>query len=342
MAFKPWCCDELLLRIEDASAIFVASFVFPSYVFVLIKAPAMLEGVFSVLPTPFLSDLSVDIHSLRKVIDLYIRAGVNGLTASGVTSETARLSSSERMLVLETVMQHVNGRVPVIIGTSADGLQTCIDLSRAAQSLGAAAVMISPPRLPKLSSVSVLAHFKQVASAVDLPIVAQDYPPVSGFTMEPALLARIVSEIPAVKGIKLEDPPTPLKIARVLELTKSAEIVGGLGGSYLIEELMAGSVGAMTGFAVPELLVKIVGLFRSGKTGEAAELFYQTVALMRFEFQESIGMAIRKEILRRRGAVVRADTRPPGASLDESTRRALESMLNWFRSTYKDLLWTLD
>lgn len=302
----------------------------------------MLEGVFSVLPTPFLPDQSIDTRSLKKVIDLYLRAGVNGLTASGVTSETARLSASERQLVFETVMEHVNGRVPVVIGTSTEGLQTCVELTRKAKSLGAAAVMISPPRLPKLNSNSIVSHFKQVSSAVDVPIVVQDYPPVSGFTMEPALLARIAREVPAVKGIKLEDPPTPLKIARVLELADTIEIVGGLGGTYLIEELMAGGVGAMTGFAIPEVLVKIVDLFRSGKRQEAADVFYRTVALMRFEFQESIGMAIRKEILRRRGAFTHAETRMPGARLDESTRKALDGMLAWFQSTYKDLTWTLD
>lgn len=302
----------------------------------------MLEGVFSVLPTPFQPDESLDIPSLKKVIDLYLRAGVNGLTASGVTSETARLSAEERVRVFEIVMQHVNGRVPVVIGTSTEGVQTCIDLSRRASSLGAAAVMISPPRLPKLNSASIVAHFQRVASAVDIPIVVQDYPPVSGFVMEPSLLATIASEVPAVKGIKLEDPPTPLKISRVLEQTKGVEIVGGLGGTYLFEELMAGGVGAMTGFAVPELLVKIVSLFRQGKQQDSGDLFYRTVALMRFEFQESIGMAVRKEILRQRGVFAHSATRSPGARLDESTRRALDSMLTWFRSTYKDLSWTLD
>src|ERR671922_255322 len=68
---------------------------------------------------------------------------VNGLTALGVTSEAARLSEGERALVLETVVDQVRGRVPVVAGTTADGLATCVELSRRAQSAGAAAVMVS-------------------------------------------------------------------------------------------------------------------------------------------------------------------------------------------------------
>ena len=304
----------------------------------------MLKGVFSVLPTPFLSDETVDVPGLKKVIDLYLGAGVNGITALGVTSEAARMGEKDRILVLETIMKHVNGKVPVVVGASAEGLQTCLDLTKAARMMGAAAVMISPPRLPKLNSAAVLNHFRTVADSSDATIILQDYPPVSGFTMEPALLARIAKEIPSVKGIKLEDPPTPLKISRVLEQMdgRPIEIVGGLGGTYLFEELMAGGVGAMTGFAIPEILVKVVGLFHDGKKDEAADFFYRTVALMRFEFQEGIGMAVRKEMIRRRGVPISAVTRAPGARMDDSTLKTLDSMMRWAQTNLKEIRWTLD
>src|SRR5205814_5467180 len=114
------------------------------------------------------------------------------------------------------------------------------------------------------------------------------YPPISGYTMEPALLARIAREVPAARTIKLEDPPTPFKTARILEQTRDVPVAifGGLGGVFLLEELMAGAAGAMTGFAYPAILVKIMALFRAGQLDEAAEVFYSTVPLMRFEFQE--------------------------------------------------------
>ena len=85
----------------------------------------------------------------------------------------------------------------------------------------------------------------------------------------------------------------------------------------------------MTGFAFPELLVEIVRLFRDGRRDDAADLFYRNVALMRFEFQEGIGMAIRKEVLRRRGAIAHAAVRQPAAALDASTREALDRVLAW-------------
>jgi len=305
----------------------------------------MVKGVYSVLPTPFTSTGAIDFEGLKKVIDLYLRAGVHGLTAAGVTSETARLDSDERHSVLETVMARVDGRVPVVVGTSAEGLHTCISLSKKARELGAASVMISPARMPKLNSDAVVRQYAEVAAAVDIPIIVQDYPPVSGFTMEPLLLARIAEEVPRVEGIKLEDPPTPLKIARVLEKLegRKVSIYGGLGGMYLLEELLAGSAGAMTGFAIPEILVQVVSLFHSGKKEEASSLFYQTVALMRFEFQEGIGMAIRKEILRRRGAIRSSATRAPGATLDRSTTETLDMLLAWFNSQNNNrIVWTLD
>ncbi len=304
----------------------------------------MLKGVYSVLPTPFTPSGEIDVPSLKRVIDLYIRAGVNGLTASGVTSETARLSDAERMLVLETVMAHVNQRVPVVIGASTEGLRTCIELSKKAKALGAAAVMISPPRMPKLNSEAVVRHFRSVADAVDIPIIIQDYPPVSGFTMEASLLVRIARELPSARTIKLEDAPTPYKTARVLERADGLAIgiFGGLGGTYLFEELMAGATGAMTGFAVPEILVNVVKLFHAGERDKAADVFYRNVALMRFEFQEGVGMAIRKEMLRRRGAIAHGGIRPPGTPLEASTQKALDSLLSWFLQQNQDIKWTLD
>ncbi len=293
-----------------------------------------LEGVYSVLPTPFASSGEVDETSLQRVIDLFIEAGVNGVTALGVTGEVARLTEEERRRVLDVVVSHVNGRIGVVAGTTAEGTRTCIGYSRHAREAGATAVMVSPPRLPKLNSETVVRHFKSLAEAVDIEIVVQDYPPMSGFAMEPSLLARIANEIPRARTIKLEDPPTPFKTSRILEACGDTpvRIFGGLGGVFLIEELLAGATGAMTGFAYPEMLVKIVSLFRAGKIDEAADVFYRAVPLMRFEFQEGIGMAIRKEVLHRRGALASAATRAPAAVLDTATRESLDRVIKYTES----------
>jgi 4-hydroxy-tetrahydrodipicolinate synthase len=225
----------------------------------------------------------------------------------------------------------VNGRAKVIVGASADGVRTGIDYSREAKSLGASAVMVSPPRALKLNTESVVAGYKALADAVDIPIVVQDYPPISDFAMEAGLLARIAKEIPSARTIKLEDPPTPFKTARILEQAQglNVAIFGGLGGVFLLEELLAGAAGAMTGFAFPARLVGIVQRYRAGQVDEAADLFYESVPLMRFEFQEGIGMAIRKEVLKRRGAIACAAIRAPGGTLDRTTHEALDRVMRW-------------
>lgn len=292
-----------------------------------------LEGVYSVVPTPFTADLEVDYDSLRRVVDLFVRAGVNGLTVLGVTSETARLTEQERASVLDAILKQVNGRIPVVAGTTAEGTQLCVEYSRAAEAAGASAVMVSPPRMPRLNSQAILRHYHVLAKKIGIPIVVQDYPPISGYHMEPSLLVQIAREIPSASTIKLEDPPTPFKAARILEQAEGLEIriFGGLGGVYLLEELISGATGAMTGFAYPEILLKVVRLFHSGQLDRASDVFYHHVALMRFEFQEGIGMAIRKEMLQRRGVFTHTAVRAPGATLDDSTRRALDQLLNWYK-----------
>lgn len=290
-----------------------------------------MRGVYSVLPTPFTNSGDIDETSMRQIVDLAIAAGVDGLTALGVTSEIARFTETERRQTMDLILGHVAGRIPVVVGTTAEGLRTCIHYSAQAKAAGAAAVMVSPPRMPKINSDAVARHYAALADAVDLPIVVQDYPPISGYAMEPWLLARIARDVPAARTIKLEDPPTPFKTTRILEEAKDTPVAifGGLGGVFLLEELLAGSAGAMTGFAYPEALVQIVRRYQAGDVDGAAELFYRFVPLMRFEFQEGIGMAIRKEVLRRRGVVADATVRAPGARLDPTTLAALDRVLQW-------------
>jgi 4-hydroxy-tetrahydrodipicolinate synthase len=308
-----------------------------------VGAAVTFDGVFSVLPTPFTRGGDVDVQSLARVVELVLRAGVHGVTALGVTGEVSRLTERERGLVADTVVTTVSGRAKVIVGASADGLRTCVEFAREAKGLGASAVMVSPPRTAKVNTESVVSHYKALADAVDLPIVVQDYPPISGFTMEAGLLARIAREVPAARTIKLEDPPTPFKTARILAVAgdTSVSILGGLGGVFLIEELLAGAAGVMTGFAYPEVLVKVVSLYRAGRLDEAAAEFYRFVPLMRFEFQEGIGLAIRKEVFRRRGALADGSTRAPGAVLDEGTRAALDRVLAW-TAQQEGAAWILD
>jgi len=297
------------------------------------------QGVFSVLPTPFTTEDEVDGAGLRAIIDAFLGAGVNGFTTLGVTSEVTRLTETERDIILEAVVDQAGGKVPIVAGTTAEGLGGCIRFSKRAKESGVQAVMISPPRMAKLNSEAVIRHYVEVASAVDIPIVLQDFPPASGFTMEASLLVRIAKEVPHVTCIKLEDAPTPSKVTRI-RITGDGHpiaILGGLGGVYLLEELIAGADGAMTGFAYPEILIRVVNAFRSGGVKEAARVFYSFVPLMRFEFQEGIGMAIRKEMLKRRGLIGHSAVRPPAPPIDTPTQTMLDTLLDYYKE--KDIPW---
>ena len=212
-----------------------------------------LEGVYSVLPTPFHPNGDIDEASLRRVVDLFIAAGVNGVTALGVTGEVARLDESERRQVLEVVVEQVNGRIGVVAGATAEGTRTCIGYSRHAHATGATAVMVSPPRMPKLNSDAVLRHFGALASAVDIESSSRTTRRRVDFQWSRRCSRASSARFRGARTIKLEDPPTPFKTSRIVESCGEipVRIFGGLGGVFLLEELLAGATGAMTGLCLP-------------------------------------------------------------------------------------------
>lgn len=288
-----------------------------------------ITGVIAVLPTPFRAGGDVDVPSLTRLVDAAVAAGVHGLSVLGGAGEASRLTERERLAVVDAVIGHGAGRLPVVVETSADGLRTCLDLSRQVKTLGAAGVIVSPPRALRLSIESVVAHYRAVAEALDLPIVVQDAPSQCGLSMDAALLVRIAREVPAARTIRLEDAPTSIKIARILAAAGETrvDVFGGQGGLFLIEDLGAGAAGVMSAFAYPEVLTQVVALYRADRIGEATDLFHRFVPLMRYENQEGIGTAVRKEMLRRRGLFADASIRAPGVVLDDRARAAIAELI---------------
>jgi 4-hydroxy-tetrahydrodipicolinate synthase len=150
--------------------------------------------------------------------------------------------------------------------------------------------------------------------------------------MPPAFLARLAAELPSVEAVKLEEAPTLPKITRLRALfERRIAIFGGLGGVYFFEELSRGADGAMTGFPYPEALRAIRDHFVAGQRAEARTLFYRWLPLIRFESQPGsipgTSLAIRKEILRRRGWLRSAYVRPPGSAPDATTLDELSEVL---------------
>ena len=228
---------------------------------------------------------------------------------------------------METVFEVVGGRVPIVVGTSHQQIETVIALSQAAKDAGAAGVMIAPPRMPNATDDDVIAIYDRVAGAVDISIVVQDFPPVNGIIMSAQMLARLAEQIPAARYLKLEDPPLMEKISQLLEYTDQYEIFGGLGGMFLLEELRRGASGTMTGFAWGEILVAIYKAFKAGDMAQAEAIFDHYMPLIRFENQPVINLAIRKELLYRRGAMDTPLMRDPFVPISDGTQGEIDWIL---------------
>ncbi len=286
-----------------------------------------LRGVLPITLTPFTDDGSVDESSIDTLVEDYLAAGAHGLTILGIMGEFHKLTEAERERVTAVVLEQAAGRLPVIVGTTHDATDVVMRLSRAAREAGAAGIMVASPHGVR-GEAALLAHFRQVAASVDLPLVVQDEPVTTGVLMPPALLAHLAAEIPTLVAIKLEEAPSPQKLSQVLALTGDrVRVFGGLGGVFLLEELGRGAAGAMTGYAFPEALVEIYTAYRAGDQERARAVFFHHLPLIRFEAQVGIGLGIRKEILRRRGALRTALVRAPAPTIDAHTWQELDALL---------------
>ena len=288
-----------------------------------------LRGVIPITATPFDAEGRVDEDSIVTLVEFEARCGVHGLNVLGIMGEFHKLTESERRRVAEVFIKSAAGRFPIVVGTSHAGTGACIELSQAAEAAGAAAVMVAPP--PGLKGdAAILAHYRAVAGALSIPIVVQDEPVTTGVIMPPDLIVRIGSELPACRYVKLEEPPTPTKITALRRLVGSdrLRIFGGMNGMYFFEELSRGAIGIMTGVAVPDILVKIYDLFAAGNAAGAAEMYDRYASYIRYEGQVGVGIALRKEVLRLRGAIRSSYVRPPGPALDDVTRAELRAILD--------------
>jgi 4-hydroxy-tetrahydrodipicolinate synthase len=285
-----------------------------------------LEGVWNIVPTPFAPDGELDVASLPTLTRFVAGCGVDGMTILGVLGEAAKLSDDERRVVIAGVLE-VAGSLPVCVGVSHAATDRAVAFAREAKAMGAHSVMLAPPALTRPNDPAVLAHYVAVADAVDLPIVVQDHPASSGVHMTVELLGVIAERAPACRVVKLEDEPSPPKVGRLLAAAPQVRVLGGLGAIMLLEELRRGAVGTMTGFGFPELLVDIVGRYRSGDEVGAREAFHRILPLIRFENQPGLNLAIRKHIYRRRGAIASERVRAPGPTLDPGTVADLDAIL---------------
>lgn len=284
------------------------------------------RGVHCVMATPFLPDESLDFASLDTLLDYLIQQGCDGALILGVLGEADRLSDREREGVIDYCIKRAGDTLQFSVGVTANSTIATRERAFHAEASGATAVMVSPP--PGSSAGPALRkHFRRIADGLRIPLIVQDHPASSGVKMPVEFIAELAEFMPPGSVVKLEDPPTASKIAALRHATRAYQILGGLGGVSLLNELEAGSDGTMTGFAIPEILVGIVSAFHAGDKDKARRLYNDALPLMLFEAQPGAGVALRKELLKRRGAIAHATVRQPAPLPDAFSLRLLDELL---------------
>jgi 4-hydroxy-tetrahydrodipicolinate synthase len=298
------------------------------------RIDAATTGAFVIAPTPFTDTGEVDPASIDRLVDGYLAAGAAGITILGIMGEATKLLPAESQAITERFLTRVDGRVPVVVGASAPGLVPLVERARGAMTAGAAGVMIACPQGTR-TDAAVEAYMVEVAEALgpDVPVCFQDYPLTTGVHFSVATYQRIVERCPSVVMFKHEDWPGLAKLAEIRrrereEGLRRLAILTANGGLFLTSELHLGADGCMTGYAFPEALVAICRTFRAGETERAEDLFDAHLPLIRLEQQPGAGLALRKEIYRRRGLIASAAVRRPGPTLTRFDAAELDRQLD--------------
>jgi 4-hydroxy-tetrahydrodipicolinate synthase len=289
------------------------------------------KGVYVIAPTPFLPDGRVDEASIDRMTDFYNQARMDGMTVLGQLGEAPKMAHEESVSIVKRVIGRV--KLPVVVGVSAPGFAAMRALARDVMDLGAAGVMIAPPNTLRTDD-AIANYYRQASEAIggDVPFVIQDYPYASGVYMAPSVIKRIVNDHSSAKMVKHEEWPgleklSALKVAMSNGMRHVA-ILTGNGGIFLPHELERGADGANTGYAYPEMLVQLVKLIKAGERAAAHDLFDRHLPLLRYEQQPGmLGLAVRKYILKRRGAIASDAQRKPGIKLSKEAIAEIEFLI---------------
>jgi 4-hydroxy-tetrahydrodipicolinate synthase len=308
-----------------------------------VKSPGLSEqarGVYVISATPFTDDGALDLESTDRLMDFYLQRGVHGLTLLGLMGEAPKLAPDEAAAFVGRALRRVAGRAPVVVGVSTAGLANMRTLAHRVMDLGAAGVMVAP--VPGLrGDEAVESYFAAVFEALGpgVPVCLQDYPQETGVAITVPVVQRLADRHPQLVMFKHEECPGLPKLSRLRAEGaghRRLAILVGNGGLYYPLELRRGADGAMTGFAYPEMLVDVYERFTAGDAEGAEDAFDVYLPLLRYEQQPGFGLAVRKEILRRRGAIASAATRRPGPRLGPAEIAELDVLLTRLERRLKE------
>jgi len=287
---------------------------------------ARFKGVFPVVPTTFFENGELDLASQKRCVDFMIDAGSNGLCILANFSEQFLLSDDERDVLTRTMLEHVDGRVPVIVTTTHFSTQVCAHRSRRAEELGAAMVMVMPPyhgATFRVSEDKIYEFYAGVSDALDIPIMIQDAP-ASGTVLSAAFLARMATEIKQVSYFKIETAGAASKLRELIRLGGAA-IEGPWDGEEaitLLPDLDAGATGAMTGGAYPDGIRLIVDAYCAGRREEAIAHYQQWLPLINYENRQG-GILSAKALMKEGGVIACEAPRHPWPSMHPAVRAGL-------------------
>ncbi len=284
------------------------------------------RGIFPVAPTTFTESGALDLASQKRCLDFMIDSGVDGLCILANFSEQFLLSDDEREVLTRTALEHVAGRVPVIVTTTHFSTAVCIERSRRAQAMGAAMLMVMPPyhgatfRVPESQ---IFAFYAQLSDAVSIPIMVQDAP-ASGTVLSAAFLAKMATEIAQLSYFKIETPGAASKLRELIRLGGEA-IEGPWDGEEaitLLADLDAGATGAMTGGAFADGIRPIIEAHRGGDADLAFTLYQRWLPLINHENRQA-GFLAAKALMKEGGVIACDAPRHPWPSMHPDVRRGL-------------------
>ena len=284
------------------------------------------QGVFPVAPTTFTDSGELDLVSQKRCIDFMIDAGSQGICILANFSEQFVLSDDERELLARTMLEHVAGRVPVIVTTTHFSSRLCAQRSRRAQDMGAAMVMVMPPyhgatiRVPEAQTFD---FFRRLSDALTIPVMVQDAP-VSGTTLSVDFLVRLARELEQVAYFKIETPGAASKLRELIRLGGDA-IEGPWDGEEaitLLPDLDAGATGAMTGGGYPDGIRRIVDAYVAGRCEEAIGEYQRWLPLINCENRQG-GLLSAKALMQEGGVIGCEAPRHPYPPMHPATRAGL-------------------
>jgi 4-hydroxy-tetrahydrodipicolinate synthase len=286
------------------------------------------KGVFTIAVTPFMPDGALDWDSIDRMVDFYIAQGATGLTILGMMGEAGKLSAEESIAVVKRVI--ARSTVPIVVGVSAPGFAAMKTLSDAAMDLGAAGVMVAPPGNLKTDD-QILTYYHNTAETLgDAPFVLQDFPLVTNVVIPTKVILQVVEDCPTCVMLKHEDWPGLEKISALRRASDAGarriSILCGNGGLYLLEEMLRGADGAMTGFAYPEMMAQVIAAHSAGNIDQARDIFDAYMPMVRYEAQPGLGLAIRKYTLAQRGVIGHDTLRKPGGVLTAETKAEVDAL----------------